>query len=156
MNHKVKVIAPDDGTVAVSEAGLTKLVSRSIDKPITSSGSGSWGPFVASYSVNLDVSGGQVQMPDLGAGNQIVRLTGVVVKGMVEGSIGLDLAQFLPHVCVPPFRLCIPSPWGDICTPQVCISWPTISVPIPIPIPPLGLSADFGVSAKQQGDNWQV
>jgi hypothetical protein len=148
-----KLLVPADATVALSQDALSLLVRRAIDKPIVAQSSGSWGPFVAGYDVNLNVAGGSITLIDLGPQ---IRLDGVVVWGVVNLTLGLDLARILPRVCIPPDRVCIPTPWGDVCTPQVCVSWPTISVTIPVPIPQVGLSANFQVAAQRDGDNWDV
>jgi hypothetical protein len=144
-----------DATVAISESALTKLVRLALDNPVATSGGGGWGPFVASYAVNLQITGGDIKLTEV-ANVQIVRLSNVIVRGSVNLSVGLDLGRVLPHICIPPFRVCLHTPWGDVCTPQVCIPWPSIQIPIPIPIPPLGLSADFGVGVQQRGASWQV
>ena len=144
-----------DLTVAINEAGLTILVDRAIDHPIKSSGSGNWGAFSAGYQVNLQVSGGTIELPEL-QNIYIVRLDNVVITGLVEFSLDIDLSRVLPQICIPPRRSCIHTSWGNVCTPQVCISWPKVSVPVPIPIPPIGINADFGIAVYQQGNVWQV
>ena len=149
-----------DGTLALSEAGLTILLQRALDGPQVANGSGSWGPFVASYNVNLNVSGGAVEIPDPTLpGGPVVRLSEVVVQGTVGGSVGLDLGAVLPAICIPPFKVCVPVDfWGDtVCLPQACVNWPTISIPIIIPVPPLGLSLDFTIPTPyQDGDVWRI
>jgi len=148
-------IAPaSDATVALSQDALTLLVQQALDKPISGQNSGSWGPFVAGYSLNLNVSGGAITLVDLG---QQIRLDSVVVSGIINLSIGINLGAILPNICVPPSRACITLFGHQICTPQVCISWPTISVPLPpILVPPIGLSVNFQVAAQQDGSNWDV
>lgn len=146
---------PPDATVALSQDALTLLVQQALDKPVTGQNSGSWGPFVGGYSVNLSVSGGDVTLVDLG---QQIRLDNVVVSGTFVLTIGLNLGAILPNICIPPSRACVSVFGHQVCTPQVCISWPTISVPLlPILIyPPIGLSVNFQVAAQQDGGNWDV
>src|ERR1043166_5952938 len=57
---------PFDATLALSQDALSLLVQRAIDKPIHATGSGSWGPFIAGYDVNLNVTGGAITLIDLG------------------------------------------------------------------------------------------
>jgi hypothetical protein len=149
-----------DATIAISEAGMTTLLQRAIDGPLAAHGSGAWGPFIADYDVSLRISGGIVQFPDpsLPPG-PVVRLSEVVVQGTVVGSIGLDLARVLPQLCIPPFQVCVPIDfWGDqVCTPQYCVTWPTISIQIPVIVPPIGVSLDFAILPPyQDGDVWRV
>lgn len=144
-----------DATVALSQDALTLLVQRALDKPLTGQNSGSWGPFVFGYSPNLSVSGGAITLVDLG---QQVRLDSVVISGTIGLSIGVNLGAILPSVCIPPSRACINIFGHQVCTPQVCITWPTISVPLPpilIPLP-IALSVNFQVAAQKDGSNWDV
>ncbi len=149
------MVAPaSDATVALSQDALTFLVQQALDKPVSGQNSGSWGPFVAGYSLNLNVSGGSITLVDLG---QQIRLDSVVVSGIINLSVGINLGAILPSICIPPTRACVTLFGHQICTPQVCISWPTISVPLtPILVPPIGLSVNFQVSAQQDGSNWDV
>ncbi|TPL79871.1 hypothetical protein FJ950_27030 [Mesorhizobium sp. B2-3-14] len=144
---------PADATLAVSEAALTALVRQAVDHPITAHGSGRWGPFEAGYDVNLNVDGGKIVLVDLG---QQINLEDVSVWGQVDLRLGLNLGNVLPRICIPPVRYCVHTLWGDICTPQACVTWPSISVTVPIPILKVNLSAFFQLAVAQSGDNWDV
>jgi hypothetical protein len=143
-----------DVTIAMSSDAAGRLIRAELDKPLVAQGSGSWGPFVAGYNVNLQVSGGTIQFIDL---DSQISLQDVVVQGTVGASVGLNLANVLPHLCFPPVQVCANIPLiGQVCSPQYCVSWPTISVPITIPVPPLGISAVFALSNKLNGNNWEI
>ncbi len=85
----------------------------------TKSGSGSLGPFGAGYTVAVNFSGGTI---DLTPPN-VIGITDCNLHYSVSLSFSLDLNSFLPHFCLP--QVCL----FGICTPKICISWPTITVP---------------------------
>jgi hypothetical protein len=149
----VAVAGPADVTLAVSDAALTGLARQALDHPIAAHGAGTWGPFEAGYDVNLNVDGGKIVLVDLG---QQVNLEEVSVWGQVNLRLGLNLGNVLPRICIPAQRYCVHTPWGDVCTPQACVTWPSISVTIPIPILRVNLSAFFQVAVEQSGNNWNV
>lgn len=115
-------------TAAIDEAAANVLfdaVIANLVPPLAQSGSGSLGPFVASYSVTGQLSGGDVDLipPD------IIRVTDLRLDWHLDLSFGIDLGSFLPEFCLP--QVCIRIPCvGRVCTPRICIDWPTITVPV--------------------------
>ncbi|HLX85390.1 MAG TPA: hypothetical protein VKR59_15925 [Terriglobales bacterium] len=135
------IIAAADQTAATTllhdaEATLGRL---------SKSGGGSLGPFVANYSASVSFSGGSV---DLIPPN-IIQLADCNVNYSLNFSFGIDLNDFLPSFCLP--QICIFG-W---CTPKICISWPTVTIPISFS-DTLTITGDFTVSAAQVGPNWIV
>lgn len=125
-------------TVALDEQGANKLLDTVIGliPPQSGSGSGSLGPFVASYSVVAELTNGNVDLipPD------IVRIADLRIDWNLHLSFGIDLSTILPDFCLP--QVCIDIPFiGKVCTPKICIDWPTISVPV-----------SFGDFVKATGD----
>ena len=66
-------------------------------------------------------------------------------------SLGIDLS-FLDF-CLP--QVCIPTPWGDICTPTFCIDFPPIGVTVPFSSSAT-VSADFGIVVHLTSGTWFV
>ena len=114
------------------------------------SGSGSLGPFVASYGVSASFSGGSValQAPN------IIGLDDIHLNYSLDLSFGIDLNSFLPHFCLP--QICVTIPFiGTICTPKICINWPTITFPFSYS-DFVDFSADFQVIPHLSGSNWLI
>jgi hypothetical protein len=108
---------------ALDEQGANTLLDTAIGAipPQSKSGSGSLGPFVASYSVVATLTNGDVDLipPD------IIRLVDLRVDWDLDFSFGFDLSSILPDFCLP--QICIDIPCvGEVCTPRICIDWPTI------------------------------
>jgi hypothetical protein len=144
-----------DATIAVSESGANTLMQKYIAlASVSKSDSASWGPFTVGYNVNVALSGGTVEL--VNAPLNIVRLHNINVAGNVGAFFTFDLGAILPTVCIPPFQVCVNIPFiGEVCTPQVCITWPKLTVPVNLPFS-VNLSADFGVSVRSIGPNWEV
>ena len=139
-------------TVAADETAATRLVAfgQSILGTQSTSGSGSLGPFTASYSASASFSGGTVDLiaPD------IIRNTNGTLNYALNFTFSLDLNQILPNFCLP--RVCINIPFiGRVCTPRICISWPTISVPVSHSGTIL-FTADFRLNTRLSGSDWIV
>ncbi len=135
------IIAAADQTAATTLLHDAEATLGTLSK----SGGGSLGPFVANYSASVSFSGGTV---DLIPPN-IIQLADCNVNYSLNFSFGIDLNDFLPNFCLP--QICIFG-W---CTPKICISWPTVTIPISFG-DTLTITGDFTVSAAQVGPNWIV
>lgn len=145
-----------DATVALSESGANTLMQGLISLAHTSaSDSATFGPFTVGYTANVALSGGTVSLLDAPVNR--VRLNNVNISGSVGASFTFDLANILPQICIPPFKICVDIPFlGTVCTPQVCIPMPpplTVGVTLPFSV---NASAEFGVSVQSVGSNWEV
>lgn len=145
-----------DATIAVSESGANKLMEDPIALATKSaSDSGTWGPFTVGYSASVALSGGpgvSVSLID----PDLLSLHNVNVSGSVGVFFSFDLGAILPTVCIPPVQVCVDIPFvGTVCTPQVCLTWPKLTVPITLPFA-LTVSADFHVGVKDGGPKWQI
>ena len=145
-----------DATIAVSEHGANKLMQDPIALASMSKGdSGSWGSFTVGYNVNVAFSGGPTTSVEL-IDPDLLRLHNVNVTGSVGASFSFDIGKILPTICIPPVRVCVNIPLvGRVCTPQVCITWPKLSVPVTLPFA-LAVSADFHVEVRDAGPKWQI
>jgi hypothetical protein len=141
-----------DITLAADETAATRLVhdAETILGTKSQSGSGSFGPFVASYGVSASFSGGTVvlQTPN------IIELNDIHLNYSLNLSFGIDLNSFLPHFCLP--QVCVTIPCvGTVCTPSICISWPTISIPFNYS-DFVDFSGDFQVLPHLSGSTWLI
>ncbi|NEK35065.1 hypothetical protein [Rhizobium leguminosarum] len=156
----LKPIAPSslaanaDAVIAISAKALTKLIETALATPMRAQDGGAWGPFEGSYDLVLNFEGGDVALIDPG---QQINVDNLAFWGTLQLGVGLNLGRVLPRICVPPTRLCAKLPWiGEVCTPQVCVSWPSASVTIPLPITRMLISPFFKLSAVRSGDNWDI
>jgi hypothetical protein len=141
-----------DLTLAADETAATRLVhdAETILGTQSQSGSGSFGPFVASYGVSASFSGGTValQAPDT------IELNDIHLNYSLHLSFGIDLNSFLPHFCIP--QVCVHIPCvGNVCTPSICLSWPTISIPFNYS-DFVDFSGDFQVLPHLSGSTWLI
>jgi hypothetical protein len=138
-----------DLTAAVDETGATTLLhaAQAALGTVSRSGSGSLGPLGAGWSADVSFTGGTVTLaaPD----------TVAIDNLQVDYSLGLTLSVDLSFLdfCLP--RVCIWTPWGDICTPRICFTFAPISVSVPF-ASSATLSADFGIDAHLTGGTWFV
>jgi len=111
----------------------------------TASGGGSLGPFVANYSASVSFTGGNVNLipPD------VIEIADLNINYSLNFSFGIDLGDFLPSFCLP--QICLFG-W---CTPKICVSWPTVTIPISFS-DTATLTADFSVVAQLSGSDWLV
>lgn len=160
-------MANPDILVAADETAATKLVHDAEASLGTvcgsvggspSSGSldptGSLGPFTASWSVCATFSDGTVHLIP----PNVIRIADLQLNYSLSLSISLDLNKILPSFCLP--QICIPTPFGDICTPKICISWPPITIPLNFS-DSLKFTADFSLNVHLQnkptvGNTWLV
>jgi hypothetical protein len=144
-----------DATIAVSQSGVNKLVQDLLSAAhYSKSASASWGPFTVGYSVSASVSGGTVELVD--SPIQLIRVHDFNISASAGVHIGFDLGNILPQICIPPVQVCVDIPFlGHVCTPQFCVPWPSIDVPLTIPLS-VNVSADFGLEVTDGGTKWNV
>jgi hypothetical protein len=135
-----------DIIAAVDDTAVTTLLHDAEAQigTLTQSGSGSFGPFSASYSVSVTFSGGTASLnpPNIDINN-------VSLNYSVNLSFSLALNDFLPHGCLP--QICL----FGVCTPQICVNWPTITIPFAFS-DTVTFSTDFGVGVSSTATNWIV
>ncbi len=137
-------------TAAIDEAAANDLFDTAIASipTLSDSGTGSLGPFVASYSVTATLANGDIDLivPDT------VRVTDLRLNWHLSLSFGFDLSTILPDFCLP--RICIPIPCvGTVCTPRICIDWPTLTIPVSFG-DFLEATVDLGLDANLVGSEW--
>lgn len=142
----------DEIIAALDESGATSLLqdAQAALGTVGNSGSGSLGPFTASWGASASFSGGTVDLipPD------IIRIATMQMNYNLNFSFQIDLNKFLPSFCLP--RVCVRIPFvGRVCTPRICISWPTITVPLSYS-DSLTFSGDFRLVVFQSGPDWKV
>jgi len=139
-------------TIAIDENAADKVFDTAIGLIPTqsASGSGSLGPFVASYSASASFAPGDVDLIAPGT----IRISDFILNWNLSFSFGIDLSDILPDFCIP--QVCIDIPCvGEVCTPEICIDWPTVSIPVSFG-DFLKATADFGIAITQTGGNWKV
>jgi len=137
---------------AIDENGANVLLADAIATipPLSSSGSGSLGPFTAGYTVQGQFTSGSVDL----IAPSTVRIDHLRFNWQLDLSFGIDLNDILPTFCLP--QVCVDIPCvGRVCTPQICLSWPTITVPISLS-DFAEATADFGIDVSLVGGNWRV
>jgi hypothetical protein len=134
-------------TVAADETAATTLVhdAESALHIPPASGSGSLGPFTATYSASASLSGGTVTL----RAPNVIEVDNATVNYSLNLTFSLNLNDFLPSFCLP--VICIFG-W---CTPTICLSWPTISVPVSYS-DHATFTADFGVTVTSAPTAWIV
>ena len=143
----------NDIIVAADEPTAASLVAAAIGTfgSLSDSGTSSLGPFNANWSASASfVSGGvDLREPD------IVRLTNMTMNFTVGIGFSLDLSDILPDFCLP--QICVRIPFiGRVCTPRICIDWPTINIG---PVSRSGSSnftADFRAISAIDGPDWKI
>jgi len=143
-----------DIIVAADETAATKLIHDAETTLGTISappGSGTLGPFSATWSADASFSGGAV---DLIAPN-IIRIANCQFHYHVSFGFSIDLNSFLPHFCLP--QVCVRIPFiGRVCTPRICISWPTIPLPTINYSDLINFTADFTLNVQLVSGVWKV
>lgn len=141
-----------DVIAAIDESGANDLMldAQAALGTLTRSGSGSLGPFNASWNASASFSGGAV---DLIAPN-VLRLADVRMDYSVNLTFSFDLSDIIPDFCLP--QICVTLPWiGRVCTPRICIDWPTITIPVSHSSF-VNFTADFTPAVTLSGGVWQV
>lgn len=133
----------------IAAADSTALTTLLVDAEnalgtITKSGSGSLGPFGASYSVSVSFSGGTV-----GLNPPNVEIANCSCRYSVSLSFSISFDDFLPHLCFP--QVCL----FGLCTPAWCVDWPTITVPFSFG-DTVTFTADFLPVANMSSGVWDV
>jgi hypothetical protein len=144
-----------DATLAVSEGGINVVLHKAIALAHTSShDTENWGPFFASYTASVALAGGTATLENAPANK--LDLAGVNVSGTITGSIGFDLGQILPPICIPPVRVCVRIRFlGRVCTPQFCITWPHADITLSLPFA-FNLDVSFGFRVDDLGSQWGI
>lgn len=141
-----------DITAAADETAATSLVlaAETALGTVSKSGSGSLGPFTATWGASANFSNGTV---DLIAPN-VIRLTDCLMNYALSFSFSFDLSSILPDFCLP--QICIPIPFnGKLCTPKICVNWPTITIPVSHS-GTIKFTADFSLNVHLDSGNWLV
>jgi hypothetical protein len=140
-----------DIVAAADEVAATTLIhdAEATLGTVNRSGSGSLGPFAANWSASAHLQDGAV---DLIPPN-VVRITDCELDYTVSFSLSFDLSTILPDFCLP--RLCFPTPFGSICTPKICINWPTITIPVSHS-DFVKFTADFSLDIHPTATSWLV
>jgi hypothetical protein len=139
-------------TAAIDEGGANTLFTTALGLvPLPpQSGSGSLGPFVASYSAAAQFVSGSIDL----IAPATVRVANLRLNWQVSLSFGIDLNRFLPRLCLP--QVCVDIPCvGRVCTPRICIPWPSITVPVSL-ADFVETTVDFGLDVALAGANWRV
>jgi hypothetical protein len=143
-----------DTTLAVSESGVNVVLHKALAFAHGSkSDTESWGPFFASYSASVSLSGGTAKLENAPANK--LDVTGLNVSGAIAGSVGFDLGLILPHICIPPVRVCIKVFSHRFCTPQYCVTWPHVDVGLSLPFA-FNLDVSFGFRVDDLGSQWAI
>src|SRR5262245_52809848 len=139
-------------TAAIDEKGADKLLDTAIALigPQSKSGSGSLGPFTASYSATATLTSGDVDLipPDT------IRIVDLRLDWSLGFSLSFDLSDFLPDFCLP--QICVNIPCvGRVCTPRICIDWPSVSIPVSFG-DFLKTTVDLALDVSLVAGNWKV
>ncbi len=141
-----------DLLVAADEIAANTLVQagQTFLGTVAESGNGSLGPFNASWGASASFSGGIVSLrePD------IIRIANCSLNYSLNFSFSFDLSDIIPDFCLP--QICVRIPFiGRVCTPRICIDWPTINIPVNYS-DSLQFSSDFRLSAALDAGEWSV
>jgi len=136
-----------DIIAAADQAATTVLLhdGETLLGTVMKSGNGSLGPFTAGYTVSATFSGGTVNLNP----PNVIEIANCNLHYSVSLSFGLDLNSFLPSFCLP--QVC----FFGICTPKICISWPTITVPFSFS-DDVQFTADFTLNPHLSGATWFI
>ena len=112
--------------LAVDEVAATKLLhsaETALGTISTGPGGGNLGPFSASWSASASFSGGTINL----ISPNIIRIADCNLNYSLNFTLTVDLNSILPNFCLP--RVCIWTPFGDICTPKICLELADHSYP---------------------------
>ncbi len=138
--------------LAADEVAATKLLhaaETALGTMSTGPGGGNIGPFSASWSASASFSGGTINL----ISPNIIRISDCNLNYSLNFTLTVDLNSILPNFCLP--RVCIWTPFGDVCTPRICLNWPTINIPVSYS-DTITFTADFILNAHLSGSNWLV
>ena len=126
------IIAAEDETAANTLLHAAEAAIGTVSR----SGSGSPGLFGAGWNATASFAGGTVSL----AAPDTVSIDNLEIDYSLSLTLSLDLS-FLDFCLL---QVCIPTPFGDLCTPTFCIDFPPISATVPFSSSAT-LSADFGI-----------
>jgi hypothetical protein len=138
--------------LAADEPAATELLhdAEAALGTVSRSGSGSLGPFTANWSASAFLAGGTV---DLRTPN-VIRVVNCELHYNLQFSFSFDLSSIIPDFCLP--QICIRIPFiGRVCTPTICINWPTITIPVSFS-DVVRFTADFTLNARLSGPTWLI
>jgi hypothetical protein len=142
-----------DILLAADEVAATTLIhdaETALGTQTAGPTSGSFGPITASASATAFLADGGVDLipPD------IIRITDCELHYSLNLDLSIDLSDILPDFCLP--QVCIPIPFdGEICTPKICIDWPTIDIPVSYS-DVVKFTADFKLNVHLSGGQWFI
>jgi hypothetical protein len=139
-------------TAAVDEATASQLFTTIVAGigPQSTSGSSNLGPFGVTYAATGTLMPGLVDLIPPGT----IRIADLRLNWAVSGSFELRLGDFLPEIHIP--QICIHIPCvGEVCTPRIDITWPTVSIPVSFG-DYLLTTVDLGVAVSPTGSEWIV
>jgi hypothetical protein len=135
------ILAAADTTAATTLLHDAEITLGTLNK----SDSASLGPFTASYNASVSFSGGSVNLTP----PNIIEIANCNIHYSLNASFSLDLDDFLPEICFPPICFLF---W---CTPPLCISWPTITIPFSFS-DTATMTADFHLNPHLTGPTWFI
>jgi hypothetical protein len=140
-----------DIIAAIDETAANVVVPRAISSLALppQSGSGSVGPFGASWTASGMLSGGMVDL--IPPPTDVIRITGVRLDYTLGLTLSVDLS-FL-NFCLP--QVCVPTPFGKLCTPRVCVTFPKLTVPVSFSSF-VNFDADFKLNIHLTGTTWFI
>lgn len=140
-----------DILVAADETAATELMhdAETALGQLSRSGSGSLGPFNTNWGASAFFANGAVDLipPD------VIRLANCELHYKLNFALSFDLSSILPDFCLP--QICITLFKKKICTPQVCVNWPTITIPLNHS-DMVKFTADFKITTQLVGANWKI
>lgn len=144
---------PNDIVVAADEVAATTLLhdaETALGTLTAGPTSGSFGPITASASASAFLANGGIDLIPA----DTIRITDCELHYSLNLDLSLDLSAILPDFCLP--QVCIPIPFdGEICTPKICVDWPTISIPVGYS-DVVKFTADFKLNVHLTGGEWFV
>jgi hypothetical protein len=142
-----------DIILAADEVAATKILNggeAALGNQSTGPRGGSFGPFTFTASASASFSDGTVVLTP----PHIIQINNCNLNYSLNLTLTVDLNDILPSFCIP--QICIPIPFfGDLCTPKICLSWPTIPIPISHS-DVIVFTSDFKLKAHLSGSNWLV
>jgi hypothetical protein len=141
-----------DILVAADESAATELLhdAEATLGTLTRSGSDNLGPFNISWSASAFLAGGTV---DLITPN-VIRVVDCELHYSLNFTFSFDLSSIIPDFCLP--QVCVRIPFiGKVCTPTVCINWPSITIPLNFS-DVVKFTADFSLNARLSGATWLI
>lgn len=140
-----------DIVLAADNNAATRLLhdAETMLGTLVRSGSGSLGPFRADWSASASFANGEVELLT----PNIVRVKDCEIHYNLSFNFSVNLNDFL-HFCIP--QVCVELPViGEVCTPEHCIDWPTVTIPISYS-DVIKFTADFTLNPHLVGSTWLI